>query len=148
MCGAFASGNSPTNAGYHLYLSCTCRGLVNRNHRTPGRNSQRRQERSDLNICPMLLLYREYSLPSASRSAKHTFSCSRSTCADRGCGRAAKCLVTNSQAAPFPARARSRLSAFHQRFTIFDNNQRNISRGFQSRDMQAGVPAFLQATTT
>src|SRR5438477_10899813 len=34
----------------------------------------------------------------------------RSTCADRGCARAAKCLVNNSQAAPFPGPARSRLS--------------------------------------
>jgi hypothetical protein len=36
-----------------------------------------------------------------------------------------------------------RLSPSRKRFTIFRHNPRNISRGFQSEDMQAGVPAFL-----
>ena len=39
--GAFSSGKLPQPTPSHLYLSCTCRGLVNCNRRTPGRNSQR-----------------------------------------------------------------------------------------------------------
>ena len=42
--------SSATNAGHHLYSSCTCHGLVDRTRRTPGRDCQRRRERRELKI--------------------------------------------------------------------------------------------------
>src|SRR6478672_6539580 len=97
----------------------------------------------------MLFLYRKYSVPSASRSAKHILSCSsvnpRTLRVVHGPRNVWGLILKPPH---FPRVREVGFQPSTSDLLFFDNNQRNISRGFQSRDMQAGVPACLQATTT